>query len=124
MAPEYGATIGFFPVDSETLNYLRFTGRPPDLVNLVEAYTKEQGLFRIDATADPVFSDVIELVLGPVVPSLAGPKRPQDRLILAGVMKNFQDTIQGMPARKAEVLLDNGTRATIGHGVVAIAAIT
>src|SRR6266581_2577497 len=73
MAPEYGATIAFFPVDAETLNYLRFTGRPPDLVNLVEAYTKEQGLFRTDATADPIFSDVIELDLGTVVPSLAGP---------------------------------------------------
>src|SRR5881394_746170 len=77
MAPEYGATIGFFPVDSETLNYLRFTGRPPELVNLVEAYCKEQGIFRTDATADPAFSDVIELDLGTVVPSLAGPKRPQ-----------------------------------------------
>jgi aconitate hydratase len=124
MAPEYGATIGFFPVDSETLNYLRFTGRPPELVNLVEAYSKEQGLFRTDATADPVFSDVIELDLGTVVPSLAGPKRPQDRLNLSDVKKNFQDSIAGTPARKADVLLANGTRATIGHGVVAIAAIT
>src|SRR6266851_533862 len=124
MAPEYGATIGFFPVDAETLNYLRFTGRPLDLVNLVEAYSKEQGLFRTDATADPAFSDVIELDLGTVVPSLAGPKRPQDRLNLADVKKNFQDTIAGMPARKAEVLLASGARATIGHGVVAIAAIT
>jgi aconitate hydratase len=124
MAPEYGATIGFFPVDAETLNYLRFTGRPPELVNLVEAYCKEQGLFRTDSTADPVFSDVIELDLGTVVPSLAGPKRPQDRLNLADVKKNFQDTIAGLPSKRSEVLLDNGTRATIGHGVVAIAAIT
>src|SRR5204862_2473821 len=83
MAPEYGATIGFFPVDSETLNYLRFTGRPADLVKLVEAYAKEQGLFCTDSTADPVFSDVIESALGTVVPSLAGPKRPPDRLNLA-----------------------------------------
>jgi aconitate hydratase len=73
MAPEYGATIGFFPVDSETLNYLRFTGRPLELVNLVEAYSKEQGLFRTDSTADPIFSEVIELDLSTVVPSLAGP---------------------------------------------------
>src|SRR3989454_1182557 len=124
MAPEYGATIGFFPVDSETLNYLRFTGRPPELVNLVEAYSKEQGIFRTDATQDPVFTDVIELDLGTVEPSLAGPKRPQDRLNLPDVKKNFQDTIAGTPARQADVLLDNGTRATIGHGVVAIAAIT
>src|SRR5947208_525200 len=100
MAPEYGATIGFFPVDAETLKYLRFTGRPPELVNLVEAYCKEQGLFRTDATADPVFSDVLELDLGTVVPSLAGPKRPQDRLNLADVKKNFQDTIAGTPARQ------------------------
>src|SRR5207245_9594068 len=76
------------------------------------------------ATVDPVFSDVIELELGTVVPSLAGPKRPQDRLNLADVKKNFLDTIAGTPARHAEVLLDNGARATLGHGVVAIAAIT
>src|SRR6266478_547974 len=123
MAPEYGATIGFFPVDAETLNYLRFTGRPPDLVNLVEAYCKEQGIFRTDSTQDPVFSDVTDLDLARVVPSLAGPKRPQDRLNLPDVKKNFLDSIAGLPAGHAEVLL-NGSRSTIGHGSVAIAAIT
>src|SRR5207237_6056722 len=85
MAPEYGATIGFFPVDAETLNYLKFTGRPADLVELVEAYCKEQGLFRTDATQDPVFTDLIELDLAKVAPSMAGPKRPQDRLELPEV---------------------------------------
>src|SRR5512143_342951 len=77
MAPEYGATMGFFPVDEETLSYLRFTGRPADLVALVEAYTKEQGLFRTDATAEPDFTSTIELDLATVEPSLAGPRRPQ-----------------------------------------------
>src|SRR5580658_741276 len=78
MAPEYGATIGFFPVDEETLAYMRFTGRPPELVALVESYCKEQGLFRLAGEPDPVFSDTLELDLGQVEPSLAGPKRPQD----------------------------------------------
>jgi aconitate hydratase len=124
MAPEYGATIGFFPVDSETLNYLRFTGRPPELVNLVEAYSKEQGIFRTDATQDPTFSEVIELDLANVVPSLAGPKRPQDRLNLSDVKQSFQDLISKVPNRHVQVPLQNGAGPTIGHGVVAIAAIT
>ena len=81
MAPEYGATIGFFPVDAETLAYLR-SNRDPHLIELVEAYTKEQGLFRTDDTPDPVFSDTLELDLATVVPSMAGPKRPQDALTL------------------------------------------
>jgi aconitate hydratase len=123
MAPEYGATVGFFPVDSETLKYLRFSGRPAELVNLVEAYYKEQGLFRTDATPDPVFTDVIELDLATVVPSLAGPKRPQDRLNLPDVKKSFVDMLAGAAEKKVDVLVD-GARATIGHGVVAIAAIT
>ena len=83
MAPEYGATMGFFPVDAETLKYLRLSGRSEEQVALVEAYTKAQGLFRTDATADPVFSDTLALDLGTVVPSLAGPKRPQDRVPLS-----------------------------------------
>src|SRR5262245_55514556 len=82
MAPEYGATIGFFPVDEETLAYLRLTGRDPALVELVEAYTRAQGLFRTADTPDPVFSDTLELDLGTVEPSLAGPRRPQDRVPL------------------------------------------
>src|SRR5271168_4038105 len=82
MAPEYGATMGFFPVDSETLAYLRFTGRKEENVLLVEAYCKEQSLFRTDETADPIFSDRLELDLASVVPTMAGPKRPQDSVPL------------------------------------------
>ncbi|MBI1976627.1 MAG: aconitate hydratase, partial [Candidatus Omnitrophica bacterium] len=82
MAPEYGATIGFFPVDQETLEYLKLTGRPKELAALVESYYKIQGLFRTDQTPDPVYSDVITLDLSTVEPSLAGPKRPQDRVTL------------------------------------------
>ena len=77
MAPEYGATIGFFPVDAVTLDYLRLTNRTPELVNLVEAYTKEQGLFLTADSADPAYSDTLSLDLAKVVPSLAGPKRPR-----------------------------------------------
>src|SRR5687767_4881503 len=83
MAPEYGATMGFFPVDAETLKYLRLSGRSEQHVALVEAYTRAQGLFRTDDTPDPVFTDTIELDLASVVPSLAGPKRPQDRVPLS-----------------------------------------
>src|SRR5688572_9062854 len=83
MAPEYGATMGFFPVDAETLKYLRLSGRSEQHVALVEAYTRAQGLFRTDATPDPKFTDTLELDLGTVEPSLAGPKRPQDRVPLA-----------------------------------------
>ncbi|HVL63521.1 MAG TPA: aconitate hydratase AcnA, partial [Microbacterium sp.] len=93
MAPEYGATMGFFPVDEETLKYLRLTGRPEQVVKLVEAYTKEQGLFRTDATPDPVFTDTIELDLGTVEPSLAGPKRPQDRVPLNKAAQMFQEAL-------------------------------
>jgi aconitate hydratase len=82
MAPEYGATVGYFPVDAETLSYLRFTGRDEEQVRLVEAYCRAQGLFRDDSTAEPVFSDVLELNLEEVVPSIAGPSRPQDRVAL------------------------------------------
>src|SRR4029077_12017856 len=83
MAPEYGATIGFFPIDEETLAYLRLSGRDPALVALVEAYAKAQGLFRTASTPDPEFTDRLELDLGTVEPSLAGPRRPQDRVPLA-----------------------------------------
>jgi aconitate hydratase len=115
MAPEYGATMGFFPVDQETLAYLKFTNRDPDLVALVEAYTKEQGLFRTDATADPVYSDTLELDLASVVPSMAGPKRPQDRVELPDVKKNFHTAFPNQPGPAA---------GTMGNGSVAIAAIT
>jgi len=93
MAPEYGATMGFFPCDEETLKYLRLSGRDEHHVKLVEAYTKEQGLFRTDATPDPVFTDTIELDLGTVEPSLAGPKRPQDRVPLSKSKSMYRDAL-------------------------------
>ena len=102
MSPEYGATMGFFPVDSETLNYLRFTNRPPDLIALVEAYAKEQGLFRTDTMPDPVFSETIELDLATVVPSMAGPKRPQDRVNLPEVKNNFKTAFSSAPKSRAK----------------------
>src|SRR4030095_7384425 len=83
MAAEYGGTIGFFPIDAETLNYLRLSGRDPEHVKLVEAYAKAQGMFRTASTADPKFSDTLELDLATVEPSIAGPRRPQDRVPLA-----------------------------------------
>jgi aconitate hydratase len=89
MAPEYGATCGFFPIDAETLNYLEFSGRDPERVALVEAYAKAQGLWREDDTPDPVFTDTLELDLATVEPSLAGPKRPQDRVVLSHLAEQF-----------------------------------
>ena len=89
MAPEYGATMGFFPIDAETLNYLRFSGREEALVQLVEAYAKAQGLFRTDATPEPVFSDTLELDMGEVLPAIAGPKRPHDRVNLKDAKADF-----------------------------------
>src|SRR5947208_8766130 len=94
MAPEYGATMGFFPVDDETLKYLRMTGRGDAQVALVEAYCKEQGLFRTDATPDPLFTDTLELDLGTVVPSLAGPKRPQDRVPLTDAKTMYLQALE------------------------------
>jgi len=90
MSPEYGATAGYFPVDAETLAYLRMTGRPAELIDLVERYTKEQGLFRTDDAAEPDFDELLELDLGTVEPSMAGPRRPQDRVGLAGVGGAFR----------------------------------
>ncbi|HWB96458.1 MAG TPA: aconitate hydratase AcnA [Bryobacteraceae bacterium] len=123
MAPEYGATMGFFPVDSETLEYLRFTNRDPHLIELVEAYTKTQGLFRTDATPDPVYADSVELDLAAVTPSMAGPKRPQDRVELPEVKKNFLAAFGSAGSKPVDVQM-NGTRATIDNGAVVIAAIT
>jgi len=82
MAPEYGATIGFFPIDDETLSYMKLTGRKPEQIALVDTYAKAQGLFRTASSPDPVFTDTIELDLSTVEPSMAGPKRPQDRVPL------------------------------------------
>jgi aconitate hydratase len=122
MAPEYGATMGFFPVDSETLEYLKFTNRPAGLVALVEVYTREQGLFRTDATPDPLYSDSLELDLATVTPSMAGPKRPQDRVELPDVRKNFRDAFN--PPKKSVAVALNGGHATLENGAVVIAAIT
>jgi aconitate hydratase len=128
MSPEYGATIGFFPVDDETLRYLQLTGRDPDLITLVEAYCKEQGMFRTDTSPDPVFTDTLELDLATVEPSLAGPRRPQDRVPLAKAKSAFQASLPslmkgGTPDQTVSVQL-NGARATLGHGTVVISAIT
>jgi aconitate hydratase len=122
MSPEYGATMGFFPVDAETLNYMRLTNRPPELVELVEAYAKAQGLFRTDDAPEPKFTDVVDLDLGTVVPSLAGPKRPQDRINLPEVKKNFAAFLGAAP-KATRVALD-GTKAELRDGAVVIAAIT
>ncbi|HEV3333877.1 MAG TPA: aconitate hydratase AcnA [Bryobacteraceae bacterium] len=122
MAPEYGATMGFFPVDQETLEYLKFTNRDAELVALVEAYTKEQGLFRTDATPDPVYADTLELDLATVTPSMAGPKRPQDRVELPDVKKNFAEAFNG-PVKSAQAEIA-GQTVTLKDGSVVIAAIT
>jgi aconitate hydratase len=123
MSPEYGATMGFFPVDEETLNYLRFTGRDAARVALVEAYTKEQGLFRTDDTPDPIFTDTLELDLGTVEPTLAGPKRPQDRVALRAAKQSFVKTLEGATAKHAQVK-NNGDKFDLSSGAVVIAAIT
>ena len=123
MAPEYGATMGFFPVDAQTLDYLRFSNRDEDLIALVEAYTKEQGLFRTNETADPLYSDSLELDLATVTASMAGPKRPQDRVELADVKKNFKDAFGGAAKKKAALAI-NGYQGTLESGAVVIAAIT
>jgi aconitate hydratase len=122
MAPEYGATIGFFPIDHQTLDYLRLTNRPPELVALVEAYSKAQGLFLSEDSPEPDYSDTLELDLSTVVPSLAGPKRPQDRINLPDVKKNFLASLTAAP-RTASIGV-NGSKATIQDGSVVIAAIT
>lgn len=135
MCPEYGATVGFFPVDAETLNYMRRTGRSEELIDLVERYTKAQGLFRTDGIPDPVYSDVVELDLGTVQPSLAGPNRPQDRILVSEMKSTFEKSLQAPHEERGFALgeddLDttvplsmNGDKSEIGHGAVVIAAIT
>ena len=114
MAPEYGATIGVFPIDGATLDYLRMTNRPPELIELVEAYAKAQGLFRVDGAPEPLYSDTLTLDLSTVVPSLAGPKRPQDRIDLPDVKQNFLAALGSVPK----------TNGIVRDGSVVIAAIT
>lgn len=133
MAPEYGATMGFFPVDDEALRYLRRTGRLEDEIELVEAYYKAQGMFRTDETPDPVFTSTIELDLGTIVPSLAGPKRPQDRVNLSDMHSVFAEALTApVKNRGFELSGDKldaqgtiaGTDIQIGHGAVTLASIT
>jgi len=135
MSPEYGATVGYFPVDEETLRYLRSTARDEAQIELVERYFKAQGLFRTDETPDPEFSEVLELDLSSVEPSLAGPKRPQDRIPLSEMKQSFRQILTADVARGGfglapeavdvtAAVRSNGHSADIGHGAVVIAAIT
>ena len=135
MAPEYGATMGFFPVDAATIEFLRRTGRPDAVVRTVEHYTKEQGLFHTASSPDPVFTDTVSFDLSTVVPTLAGPKRPQDRVSLSQVKATFGKAL-GAPVKDRGFGLAEGDRTaavqvtargettTLGHGAVVIAAIT
>ncbi|MGB9467120.1 MAG: aconitate hydratase AcnA [Candidatus Acidiferrum sp.] len=123
MAPEYGATMGFFPVDAETLAYLQFTARGAEQIALVEAYCKEQMLFRTDEMADPVFSDKLELDLSSVEPTVAGPKRPQDRVALRNAKSSFTKVMEGAPDKHVAVKT-NGDSFDFSSGAVVIAAIT
>lgn len=135
MAPEYGATAGFFPVDKETLAYLRLTGRTEDHINLVETYCKAQGLFRTDHSTDPSYSDILELDLNAIVPSLAGPKRPQDRVTLKEAKASFGKALTA-PVKERGFELSatalstkktiemGGQKTELTHGSVVLAAIT
>ncbi|MCH8965507.1 MAG: aconitate hydratase AcnA, partial [Planctomycetes bacterium] len=135
MAPEYGATVGFFPVDDETLRYLAGTGRSKDQIDLVERYNKEQGLFRVDGSPDPVFTDTVELDMSSVQPSLAGPKRPQDLVPLTDMKRSFNQALvapvseRGFALSESDlnrkaVIKTNGRDSELRHGDVVIAAIT
>src|SRR5581483_1126331 len=148
MSPEYGSTITIFPIDAQTLRYLRFTGRTDEQVTLVEAYAKEQGLW-FDPDAPPTFSETLELDLSTVVPSLAGPSRPQDRVPLDRAKAMFAEAMvsslpepaagsgdeasphqvtaapsPGRPTQPVPVTFADGTRCVVDHGHVVIAAIT
>ena len=135
MAPEYGATVGYFPVDEETLRYMRLTGRPEEVIARTEAYMREQGLFRDASSPDPEFTDTLDLDLASVVPSLAGPKRPQDRVALSDMKTAFQSALSAPVKERGyelspEALAREATFGTNGdtqkmkHGAVVIAAIT
>jgi aconitate hydratase len=127
MSPEYGATCGFFPVDDDTITYLRDTGRSADRVALVAAYAKAQGMYRTKTTPDPVFTDVLKLELSSVEPSLAGPKRPQDRIALKEVKQGFTASMDKEFGKGGEIgkrVAVDGRKHDLGHGDVVIAAIT
>jgi aconitate hydratase len=121
MSPEYGSTIAVFPIDDRTLEYLRLTGRSPEHVALVEAYAKAQGLFRTDQTPDPVYTDTLQLDLGEVVPNVAGPRRPQDRVPLADVKASFSRALAEWQNARGK---SGGNGAALSDGAVVIAAIT
>ncbi len=135
MSPENGATITFFPVDEETLRYLRLTGRSEETIELVESYCKEQGIFRTGDTPDPEYTAILELDLGTVEPSLAGPKRPQDRISLGRMKETFQQALAAPKSaqsfglsqkdvKRKGAMGTNGGEIEMGHGAVVIAAIT
>jgi len=125
MAPEYGATCGFFPVDQRTIEYLELTGRDADRIALVRAYAQAQGLWRDDSTPEPVFTDTLELDMGTIEPSLAGPKRPQDRVLLSDVDDQFNHELEHTYKKHKDprVAVD-GQNYDLGNGDVVIAAIT
>ncbi|MBT3379814.1 MAG: aconitate hydratase AcnA [Lentisphaerae bacterium] len=136
MAPEYGATVGYFPVDRQTLDYLKLSGRSPEGISLVERYCREQGLFRSDAAAVPTFGRTLTLDLSTVEPAMAGPTRPQDRVLLADSLSHWQAALRTPPEsqgfglaeaeahRRVTVVLDSGQSVQLGHGAVVMAAIT
>ena len=132
MSPEYGATMGFFPIDQETLDFLTRTGRDPEMVEMVGRYTKAQGLFRTDNTPEPEFKDVLELDLSTIVPSLSGPKRPQDRIVLPAMQQEFHEALErpagprgfGLSKERLNRTGAYSEQVSMKHGDVAIAAIT
>ncbi len=128
MGPEYGATVGYFPIDDETLRYMTLTARDPHLIKLVESYAKEQGMFRTDASPDPMFTDTLELDLASVVPSISGPRRPQDRIALTDSKKAFAEALPSLmktkDAAKTVAVQLNGDKFNLKHGSVVISAIT
>jgi aconitate hydratase len=128
MAPEYGATCGFFPIDRETINFLSFTARDPDRIALVEAYAKAQGMWREPSTPDPVFTDTLELDISKVEPSMAGPKRPQDRVVLSNAKQTFStvlgEMLAGDQAKIGKEMAVAGSDHKLKNGDVVIAAIT
>ncbi len=127
MSPEYGATCGFSPIDDDTIRYMKDTGRPPELVALVAAYAKAQGMYHVKTTPDPMFTDILKLELGSVEPSLAGPKRPQDRIALKEVKSGFATSMDkefGKSSEAKKRVKVSGKNYDLGHGDVVIAAIT
>jgi aconitate hydratase len=127
MSPEYGATCGFSPIDDDTIRYMKDTGRPPELIALVAAYAKAQGMYRVKTTPDPMFTDILKLELGSVEPSLSGPKRPQDRVALKDVKAGFAVSMDKEFGKSSEMKKRApvaGRKHDLGHGDVVIAAIT